>query len=467
MKKWLLMLALALLLCAAAVPALAQDATPEATINAAALPDPVRSIYAALTAQAGLRVTPVTVEQIEFPDGCLGAPSANEMCAMMITEGYRATFDSPYGPFEIRTSLTGDNFRFAAPLALPANTLPAVRFQYSGGIAGVCYRLIIGPDGSYAALNCRRVGVMATGTLSEPFKSEFLAAVAQYGDFDWASALKPNVSDQFSARYSFHGAGEGAADDRAAASIGAALTTLINALSMPSVVTPEAPAAVALPDTARAVYDQLIALPGLSADVVTPVSVAQVEFPDGCLGVHLPDEMCTEAIIEGYRTLFDTPYGTFELRTPLTGDNFRFAAPLPLPTNTLPAILYKLSGGIVGVCNRLVIGPDSRYALSSCRGAATVISVGALPDEYQSVLADALATYAPFKWPMTIVLPAPDQFVSSMIFNGTGTEKLDEQAAAALDSQLMSLVHDPALAADEFAACSATPQPTPCPPASS
>lgn len=236
-------------------------------------------------------------------------------------------------------------------------------------------------------------------------------------------------------------------------------------------MTPEATLVPAdLPDVVRSVYDRLIEQPGLAAEVITPIAVEKVEFPDGCLGAPSADEMCAMMVTEGYRSTFATPYGTFEIRTSLSGDNFRFAAPLALPANTLPALMYEVSGGFAGICYQLVVGADSTYALVGCRGDQTVISTGTLPDEYKSVLAEALTKYAPFKWPTVIVPPVPDQFVSSYVFNGTGSEKIDEQTASMLDGHVMTLINQLAAAvtptpapANEFAACSATPEPTPCP----
>ncbi len=238
-------------------------------------------------------------------------------------------------------------------------------------------------------------------------------------------------------------------------------------------ITPEATVAAAdLPDVIHSVYERLIAQPGLAAEVVTPLTVEKVEFPDGCLGAPSADEMCAMMVTEGYRATFETPFGMLEVRTSLRGDNFRISAPLALPANTLPALMYEVSGGFAGICYRMVVGPDGSYALVGCRGEPTVLSTGIVPDEYKPVLAEALNRYAPFKWPMTMTIPAPDQFVSSYVFNGTGTEQMDEKTAAALDAHLMTLINQLASATptpaapaptSEFGACSATPQPTPCP----
>ena len=241
-------------------------------------------------------------------------------------------------------------------------------------------------------------------------------------------------------------------------------------------VMPEATMSAAdLPDVVRSVYDQLIQQPGLAAEAVTPLSVEQTEFPDGCLGAPAADEMCAMMITEGYRTIFDTPFGALEVRTSLTGDNFRIAAPLALPANTLPALMYEISGGFAGLCYQMIVGPDGSYALMNCRSmdGQTVISVGTLPEPDRTALADALAQYAPYKWPLTIAIPAPDQFVTSFIFNGAGTEAINEQAANDLDGELMTLVNQLAASAtpmppanepaDTSDQCSIAPVATPCP----
>jgi hypothetical protein len=54
----------------------------------------------------------VEVEQIEWPDACLGLAEAGEMCAQVITPGWRAIVSVEGQEYEVRTDETGDQVRW-------------------------------------------------------------------------------------------------------------------------------------------------------------------------------------------------------------------------------------------------------------------------------------------------------------------------------------------------------------------
>jgi hypothetical protein len=79
---------------------------------------------AALTARADLAkqlqidpdtITLVSVEAVDWPDGCLGIQAPGIMCTMVITPGYRVVLEANGKQYEYHTNETGDVVRLATP----------------------------------------------------------------------------------------------------------------------------------------------------------------------------------------------------------------------------------------------------------------------------------------------------------------------------------------------------------------
>lgn len=62
---------------------------------------------------------------------------------------------------------------------------------------------------------------------------------------------------------------------------------------------------------------------------ITVVSVEEVAWPDGCLGIRRPGLMCTQAIVPGYRIILEANGVQYEYRTNLSGSQIALAGPLP------------------------------------------------------------------------------------------------------------------------------------------
>ncbi len=61
-------------------------------------------------------ITVVSVEHVDWPDGCLGVQAPGVMCTMIITPGYRVTLEANGKQFEYHTNETGDVARLATPM---------------------------------------------------------------------------------------------------------------------------------------------------------------------------------------------------------------------------------------------------------------------------------------------------------------------------------------------------------------
>ena len=93
---------------------------------------------------------------------------------------------------------------------------------------------------------------------------------------------------------------------------------------------PSAPAADATltpaENAAARVIEALAEETQLASDQMTVVSVEEVEWPDACLGVNKPDEMCAAVITPGFRVVIDTPNGQYEVHTDAEARFLRIAS---------------------------------------------------------------------------------------------------------------------------------------------
>ena len=55
----------------------------------------------------------VSVEAVEWPDGCLGVQTPGVMCTMVITPGYRVILEAGGKQYEYHTDASGDVVRLA------------------------------------------------------------------------------------------------------------------------------------------------------------------------------------------------------------------------------------------------------------------------------------------------------------------------------------------------------------------
>jgi hypothetical protein len=105
----------------------------------------------------------------------------------------------------------------------------------------------------------------------------------------------------------------------------------------PAVTEPGAPDPTATPATGSelpgeaagavaAARSQLATRVGAEPGDIAVVSTSQMEWPDGCLGLGEPDEMCTQAIVPGWLVVLRAPADdiVYEARTDQTGNTVRF-----------------------------------------------------------------------------------------------------------------------------------------------
>ena len=79
------------------------------------------------------------------------------------------------------------------------------------------------------------------------------------------------------------------------------------------------------PEATAAALQALASSLGVSLDAVKLDKIEDAEWPNGCLGLQAVDELCTEALVPGYRMTFTVNGKAYEVRTNLDGRMVRLA----------------------------------------------------------------------------------------------------------------------------------------------
>lgn len=80
------------------------------------LPPAVQAVLDQVSQQTGVDIQDieiVTLEQVDWPDACLGLPEADEACADVVTPGFRVELEVNDQRFEFRTDQSGAIIRQA------------------------------------------------------------------------------------------------------------------------------------------------------------------------------------------------------------------------------------------------------------------------------------------------------------------------------------------------------------------
>jgi hypothetical protein len=77
------------------------------------------------------------------------------------------------------------------------------------------------------------------------------------------------------------------------------------------------------PDVALNIRNQVSAILGVPVETIQLESVEQTEWPNGCLGLPEPEEVCTEAITPGWSLAFTADGQEYRFRADQTGTVIR------------------------------------------------------------------------------------------------------------------------------------------------
>jgi len=115
---------------------------------------------------------------------------------------------------------------------------------------------------------------------------------------------------------------------------------------------------VTLTTAEQAALNQLSEALNLPADQLTLVSTEAVTWPDGCLGVQKVGMMCTQALVEGYRIIFEFGGKQYEVHTNETGSSVVLASGFELSDAIAGVLITQLS-------ENLGLDPDTISVVSS------------------------------------------------------------------------------------------------------
>jgi hypothetical protein len=118
----------------------------------------------------------------------------------------------------------------------------------------------------------------------------------------------------------------------------------------------EAPAAAGAAE--QMVIKQLAANLDLPESDISVVSSADVEFPDSCLGVAMPDIMCAQMVTPGRIIVLQAKGVQYEYHVTGEGDRIQPA--------TL-ALIWKREGGIAGFCDSLTVFLSGEVYANRCK----------------------------------------------------------------------------------------------------
>jgi hypothetical protein len=111
-----LTLTLLLIACSAGSIAKPDLISPTPTLTTAVTEIPTAILISFLSQESGIPTTEITLQRAEavnWNDSCLGVSQFDELCAQVITPGYRITFDTPRGSFVVHSDRSGRWHRLA------------------------------------------------------------------------------------------------------------------------------------------------------------------------------------------------------------------------------------------------------------------------------------------------------------------------------------------------------------------
>ena len=159
----------------------------------------------ALSENLGLpadKITLVSTEAVDWPDGCLGIVDEGLVCAQVITPGFRVILEANGRQVEYRTNEDGTQLR-------PATV--ALTWKREGGIAGFCDYMTVYLSGEVHGGSCKQ-GQYAEERLIDVLSEEEIAKldewVKNYGNINIDASDPKGVSDRMLVVLTLIGTGE-------------------------------------------------------------------------------------------------------------------------------------------------------------------------------------------------------------------------------------------------------------------
>jgi hypothetical protein len=161
----------------------------------------------ALATQLGLpktAITLVSLEAVDWPDGCLGITFSDMACITVITPGYRIILEANGQTYEYHSNKDGSQMLLATQLP-NTEEVPALQVDIQGGIAGFCDHVNLYLSGLATYQSCN-ASQETRYQLTAPQIETLQALINQYKAFEFTQA-DPAVADQMTVQFIFNGQG--------------------------------------------------------------------------------------------------------------------------------------------------------------------------------------------------------------------------------------------------------------------
>lgn len=297
-----------------------------------------------LAEQLGVPVEEITINSIEemvFSDSCLGLGGPAESCLMATVRGYLVMMSAAGQTYEVRTSLDGEQIRFAGEVGGSGGKgAPGV----GGPEAGVADTPVVAAAREFLAGELKVSPDSLILMLSEPVQwPDSCLGVARPEEM-CATVITPGYRVVFES--------EGMQYQVNTNRDGSALRMAGGVEAMPGgpglgIENGESEAAV------NAARDLLAQQLSITTDQIDVARVEAVQWPDGCLGLGMAEQMCTQAIVPGYLIVLEHAGKVFEFRTDAAGGKVMASVP-QLPETATRVVAWELNEG--GTCNRIEVG---------------------------------------------------------------------------------------------------------------
>jgi len=129
------------------------------------------------------------------------------------------------------------------------------------------------------------------------------------------------------------------------------------------------PSPFAAPDAIQSILLALALQFGTRPNEVQLVNWEYVDWPDGCLGIPMR-ELCTQAVVPGYRIIVRIEGQEYEYRSDLAGSSFLLAGG-PAHGVEKPALIWEGDD----VCESLLLAEDGQAAVGPCDAPLTPVQM--------------------------------------------------------------------------------------------
>lgn len=169
------------------------------------------------------------------------------------------------------------------------------------------------------------------------------------------------------------------------------------------------------PPAQLAAIRALVAALGVTPEQITIVSVEEMDWPDGCLGVQRPHVACLQVITPGFRIVLEANGAQYDYHTNTDGSVVVLAT----------GLTWHREGGIAGFCDNLMISLSGEAFASGCESNVSGEPGAALSEAERAQLDKWLAAFGVVN--VTVKDDAvADAMTVTLTLNGFGTGRPTE-----------------------------------------